>query len=93
MSRRRVSRSGSAINTGRCPLFLLTAEYDFSCRPDDTLRTAASIDVAGVVIMEQLGHFPMRENLAQFRRYIAPVLDRIIQRKSKAAMVTFPLSN
>jgi len=43
--------------------------------------------------MEQLGHFPMRENLAQFRRYIAPVLDRIIQRKSQAAMVTFPLSN
>ena len=31
-----------------------------------------------VVIMKQLGHFPMSENPAQFRRYIAPVLDRIV---------------
>lgn len=70
----------SAIDTGRCPLFLLTGEYDFSCTPEDTLRTAASIDGAEVVIMEQLGHFPMSENPAQFRRYIAPILDRIVQR-------------
>ena len=27
--------------------------------------------------MEKLGHFPMSENPAQFRRYIAPVLDQI----------------
>jgi hypothetical protein len=27
--------------------------------------------------MEKLGHFPMSENPAQFRRYIAPVLDKI----------------
>jgi hypothetical protein len=27
--------------------------------------------------MEALGHFPMSENPAQFRRYIAPVLDDI----------------
>jgi pimeloyl-ACP methyl ester carboxylesterase len=30
-----------------------------------------------VTIMEKLGHFPMSENPEQFRRYIAPVLDRI----------------
>jgi pimeloyl-ACP methyl ester carboxylesterase len=69
----------SAIDTRQCPLFLLTGEYDFSCMPSDTLRTAASIEGAEVVIMEQLGHFPMSENPAQFRRYIAPVLDRIVQ--------------
>jgi hypothetical protein len=62
---------GSAIDTGRCLLFFLTAEYDFSCTPTDTLRTAASIDVANVAIMEQLGHFPMSENLAQFRPHRA----------------------
>jgi pimeloyl-ACP methyl ester carboxylesterase len=72
----------SAIDTSRCPLFLLTGDYDFSCTPADTLRTAASIDGAEVVIMEQLGHFPMSENPAQFRRYIAPVLDRIVQQDS-----------
>jgi hypothetical protein len=29
--------------------------------------------------MEQLGHFPMRENPEQFRRYIAPVLNDILK--------------
>jgi pimeloyl-ACP methyl ester carboxylesterase len=77
----------AAIDTGRCPLFLLTGEYDFSCTPADTLRTAASIKGAQVVIMEQLGHFPMSENPAQFRRYIAPVLDWIVQ---TAAIPTQP---
>jgi hypothetical protein len=33
-------------------------------------------------MMEQLGHFPMSENPAQFRRYIAPVLDDIVERQS-----------
>jgi len=65
------------IDTGACPLYLLTGEYDFSCSPDDTIRTAASIRGAQVTIMEQLGHFPMSENPTQFRRYIAPVLDQI----------------
>ena len=30
-----------AIDTKVCPLYLLTGEYDFSCTPEDTLRTAA----------------------------------------------------
>lgn len=65
------------IDTAACPLYLLTGEYDFSCTPEDTVRTAAAIQGAHVTIMEQLGHFPMSENPAQFRRYIAPVLDQI----------------
>ncbi len=65
------------IDTAACPLYLLTGEYDFSCTPEDTIRTAAAIKGAQVTIMEQLGHFPMSENPAQFRRYIAPVLDQI----------------
>lgn len=68
-----------AIDTGKCPLFLLTGEYDFSCSPEDTLRTAASIKGADVTVMEELGHFPMSENPDQFRRYIAPVLAKISQ--------------
>jgi pimeloyl-ACP methyl ester carboxylesterase len=67
----------AVIDTGACPLYLLTGEYDFSCSPEDTLRTAAGIAGAEVTIMEQLGHFPMSENPAQFRRYIAPVLAKI----------------
>lgn len=65
------------IRTDRCPLFLLTGEYDFSCTPEDTLRTAASIPGAQVTVMRELGHFPMSENPQQFRGYVLPVLDTI----------------
>jgi pimeloyl-ACP methyl ester carboxylesterase len=65
------------IDTARCPLYLLTGEYDFSCTPEDTMRTAAGIPGAKVTIMQGVGHFPMSENPAQFRRYILPVLDEI----------------
>ena len=73
----------SAIDTKTCPLYLLTGEYDFSCSPEDTVRTAASITGAEVTVMEALGHFPMSENPAQFRRYIAPVLETI-QKQNKS---------
>jgi len=65
------------IDTSLCPLYLLTGEYDFSCTPEDTLRTAEGIAGVNVTIMEALGHFPMSENPAQFRRYILPVLETI----------------
>jgi pimeloyl-ACP methyl ester carboxylesterase len=65
------------IDTSRCPLYMLTGEYDFSCTPEDTKRTAAQIKGAEVTIMKELGHFPMSENPAQFRRYILPVLEKI----------------
>jgi pimeloyl-ACP methyl ester carboxylesterase len=65
------------IDTARCPLYLLTGEYDFSCTPEDTLRTAAGIPGAQVTIMRELGHFPMSENPGQFRGYVLPVLDEI----------------
>jgi len=65
------------IDTRVCPLYLLTGEYDFSCTPEDTARTAQHIAGAQVTVMRELGHFPMSENPAQFRRYILPVLDTI----------------
>jgi pimeloyl-ACP methyl ester carboxylesterase len=65
------------IDTARCPVFLLTGEYDFSCTPQDTLRTGRTILGAEAAVMEKLGHFPMSENPAQFRGYILPVLDKI----------------
>ena len=66
-----------ALDTGRCPLYLLTGEYDFSCTPADTLRTAAQIPGARVTIMEGLGHFPMSEDPARFRAHLLPVLEEI----------------
>ncbi len=65
------------IDTRECPLYLLTGEYDFSCTPDDTRRTAGKIPGATVTVMREIGHFPMSENPATFRTYILPVLEEI----------------
>lgn len=65
------------IDTTRCPLYLLTGEYDFSCTPEDTRLTAEKIPDARFTVMTEIGHFPMAENPAQFRRYLLPVLDEI----------------
>lgn len=73
------------IDTDTTPLYLLTGEYDFSCSPEDTLRTAKGIPGAQAVVMEELGHFPMSENPVQFKKYIAPVLEAIAQRQHAAA--------
>ena len=56
---------------------MLTGEYDYSCTPEDTIRTAGAIPGARVEIMPGLGHFPMAENPDAFRRHILPVLDEI----------------
>ena len=65
------------INTSDCPVYLLTGEYDFSCTPEDTLRTAGRIAGSQAIIMEGLGHFPMCEDPTQFQKYITPVLEQI----------------
>lgn len=64
------------IDPEKCPVYLLTGEYDFSCTPEDTLRTAEKIGV-DAIIMEAVGHFPMSENPDQFRKYLMPVLAEI----------------
>ena len=68
------------IDLRKCPLHLLTGEYDFSCTPEDSRRTAAGIPGATVTVMKGLGHFPMSEHPEQFRRYLLPVLDEIAGR-------------
>ena len=65
------------IDTRRCPLFLLSGEYDYSCTPEETLAVAASIPGAEVTIMKGLGHFPMSENPEAFIGHLLPVLDKI----------------
>ena len=65
------------IDTSRCAVYLLTGEYDFSCRPEDTIRTGGKIPGAEVTIMRELGHFPNCECPERFREYLLPVLERI----------------
>jgi pimeloyl-ACP methyl ester carboxylesterase len=66
-----------AIDTGVCPLYMLTGEYDYSASPKDTEAAAARIRGAKVTIMKGLGHFPMSEHPEAFLGYLRPVLDEI----------------
>ena len=74
------SRIG-AIDTGVCPLYMLTGEYDYSASPRDTEAAAARIPGAKVTIMKGLGHFPMSENPEAFLAYLRPVLEEIRARE------------
>jgi pimeloyl-ACP methyl ester carboxylesterase len=65
------------IDTRRCPLFLLSGEYDYSCTPEETLAVARSIRGCDVTIMKGLGHFPMSENPDAFMKYLLPALEKI----------------
>ena len=67
----------SEIDTKRCPLFLLSGEYDYSCTPEETLEVARSIKGCDATIMKNMGHFPMSEDPAAFLTYLVPLLDRI----------------
>ncbi|MSP67864.1 MAG: alpha/beta hydrolase [Alphaproteobacteria bacterium] len=71
------SRETPHIDTSRCPVYLLTGEYDFSVTGADTQATAARIPGAKATVMQGLGHFPMSENPERFRTYLLPVLRAI----------------
>jgi pimeloyl-ACP methyl ester carboxylesterase len=68
------------IDTTVAPLYLLTGEYDYSASPRHTREAADRIAGAKVVIMKELGHFPMSENPELFLTYLRPVLDEIKER-------------
>ncbi len=65
------------IDTSVAPLYLLTGEYDYSASPAHTQEAADRIPGAKVVIMKELGHFPMSENPELFLSCLRPVLDEI----------------
>ena len=67
----------AGIDTSRCPLFLLSGEYDYSCTPEETMAVANSIGGCEATIMKGLGHFPMSEDPQAFLHYLLPVLEKI----------------
>lgn len=67
------------LDTKKCPLHLLTGEYDLSATPELTAELAKLVNATSFQVMQGLGHFPMSESPQQFRRYLLPVLDRIIE--------------
>jgi pimeloyl-ACP methyl ester carboxylesterase len=55
----------------------MTGEYDWGNSPDQTRILADQIKGSKFVEMRGLGHFPMAENFAVFKRYLMPVLHEI----------------
>ena len=61
----------------RCPIYLLTGEYDLSATPQMGADLAREVGAEHFQVMPGLGHFPMSEDPATFRNYLLPILDRI----------------
>jgi pimeloyl-ACP methyl ester carboxylesterase len=61
----------------KCPLYLLTGEYDLSATPELTADLARTTGARHFEVMKGMGHFPMSESPVEFRRYLMPVLDSI----------------
>ncbi|GAA4415296.1 hypothetical protein GCM10023169_01480 [Georgenia halophila] len=69
--------TAGSIDTARCPVYLLTGEYDHACTPADTDAARAAIPGARGGVMPGVGHFPMAENYPVFRTYLLSVLDEL----------------
>jgi len=72
-ARERVGR----IDTKKCPVLMLTGEYDYSCTPEISRATAAKIPGAEFQVMRGMGHFPMAENPELFLEYLRPALAKL----------------
>lgn len=71
------------IDTKKCPLWLLTGEYDYSCTPQDTEYLGKNIAGTHWQIMQGMGHFPMSEDPQAFLKYLKPVLEQSLVERSK----------
>ena len=71
--------------SGRIPIIMMTGVYDFACTPEMTEQTADKIRNAECIIMKGIGHFPMCENPEVFKKYLMPVLDRLLDYRPGSA--------
>ncbi len=70
-----------AFDSARCPVYLLSGEYDYSAPPDGA-REIAERTGCHFEVMKGLGHFPMSENPERFKQYLAPILTDIARRSA-----------
>ncbi|TAN29974.1 MAG: alpha/beta hydrolase [Castellaniella sp.] len=56
---------------------LLTGAYDYSASPTDSGKVSAVIPGSRLIVMQDLGHFPMVENPSRLLDYLLPELDLI----------------
>ena len=59
----------SSINTKKCPVYILTGEYDWANPPALSQATCDKIPGGMHTVMKGLGHFPATENPGLFVGY------------------------
>lgn len=62
------------IDTSKCPVYLLSGEYESSCTPERSIATRQRIKGSKLNVMGGIGHFPMMENSDLLRDHLLPVL-------------------
>jgi pimeloyl-ACP methyl ester carboxylesterase len=65
------------IDTDKCPIVMLTGEYDYLTPPEAGKRTADGIKGAEFIEMKEIGHFPMSENYPVFKPYLEQALEKV----------------
>jgi pimeloyl-ACP methyl ester carboxylesterase len=72
-----LTQTAEQVGRAQVPVYLLTGEYDWASTPAMTEELVARAKGVKYQTMKGLGHFPMSEDSARFRSYIAPVLAEI----------------
>ena len=67
------------IDTKKCPVYMLTGDYDWSTTPEMSEATAKKIPGATFTSMKGLGHFPATENPPKFVSYLIPAIETVMK--------------
>jgi pimeloyl-ACP methyl ester carboxylesterase len=73
-----LTTEAAQIDTTRCPVYLLSGEYDWQQVPQSR-HAADQIPGATFQLMSGLGHFPMSEDHEQLMGYLLKILDAVAQ--------------
>lgn len=69
------------IDTAKCPVYMLTGDFDWSNTPEMSEKTASKIPGAQFATMKGIGHFPAAENSERFVKYLVEAVDWVMQRR------------
>jgi pimeloyl-ACP methyl ester carboxylesterase len=69
------------IDTKKCPVYMLTGDYDWGTTPAMSQATAKKIPGAVFKTMKGLGHFPATENPQKFVGYLTEAIDYVLSRR------------
>ena len=78
----------SSIDTKKCPVYMLTGEYDWSNTPAMGQATCDKINGGKHQAMKGVGHFPATENPKVFVGYRKSI--DVLLRSSEELAATFP---